>query len=276
MLGDPEFGHLLYKNDMNVKITDTIHKDFSDIMRKELEEVGFDTSGITDDDIPFKYFTVSMRLIEKKPRKIFKSAGFSCPQDLQGGLDLLEDKIISGDSLFANQSKSVARLSSEDYMLYTWSIHHFHLGETIESDGFIKRTGPVLFAFVTDDAFYMIDIKAHGSWSDKDLLQKLYDNWPELMVSWKIEGKPEVNFSSNDIKNLRKAHINTIVQMNDGESYIGPGLGLTGAGTACEATHKVIHINSHIQKFLNDLRKDPLPFLSVKYNKEQISEMKNV
>lgn len=94
---------------------------------------------------------------------------------------MLENKITNGESLFPHQSKSVSNLTSEDCLLYSWSIHHFHLGETLEIGGFIKRTGPVLFAYVTDDAFYMIDIKQHGTWSDKGLLQTLYENWPSLL-----------------------------------------------------------------------------------------------
>lgn len=261
---------------MIVKITDTIKKDLSDIMRKELEKNGFKTTGITDVDIPFKYFTVDMRLIEKKPREIFKSEGFVCPVELQNGLALLEQKIRLGYTLFPNQSKSLVRLSSEDALFYTWSIHHFHLGVNIGSDGFIKRTGPVLFAVVTDAAFYMIDIKPHGAWSDKDLLQKIYDNWPNLIASWKVDGQPKVNLNSNEVDKFRKNNANTIVQLNDGSSFSGPGLGLTTAGIPCEATNAVICINQHIANFLRGLKNDPTDFLSTKYKKDEIDTMTTV
>ena len=57
---------------MNVVIKENFKKNFADIWRNELESVGFDTSSIEDKDIPFKYFTVVLRTIEKKPRKIYK------------------------------------------------------------------------------------------------------------------------------------------------------------------------------------------------------------
>ena len=261
---------------MNVVLKENFKKDFADIWRDELESVGFDTSSIEDKDIPFKYFTVVLRTIEKKPRTIYKAANFICPAELQAGLTILEDKITRGKSLFPHQSKSVNNLTSEDCLLYSWSIHHFHLGETLETCGFIKRTGPVLFAYVTDDAFYMIDIKQHGAWSDKGLLQTLYDNWPSLLQGWKIDGKPEVNFNSKEIGKLRKAHINAIVELNDGSSFVGPGYGMTAAGTPVEATLKYRGIMRHIEGFIRDLRKDPTDFLSTKYNEAEIANMQDL
>lgn len=261
---------------MNVVIKENFKKDFADIWRDELESVGFDTSFIDDKDIPFKYFTVVLRTIEKKPRTIYKAANFACPTELQTGLSLLEDKITKGESLFPHQSKSITNLTSEDCLLYSWSIHHFHLGETIESSGFIKRTGPVLFAYVTDDSFYMIDIKQHGTWSDKGLLQALYDNWPSLLQSWKVDGKPVVNFNSSEIGQLRKAHVNTIVELHDGSSFIGPGYGMTTAGTPAEATLKYSDIMRHIDCFIRDLRKDPTDFLKTIYTETEIATMQNV
>lgn len=261
---------------MNVVIKDNFKKNFADIWRNELESVGFDTSSIEDKDIPFKYFTVVLRTIEKKPRKIYKSATFTCPAELQTGLSMLENKITNGESLFPHQSKSVSNLTSEDSLLYSWSIHHFHLGETLETSGFIKRSGPVLFAYVTDDAFYMIDIKQHGAWSDKGLLQTLYDNWPSLLQSWKIDGKPEVNLNSKEIGQLRKARINAIVELNDGSSFIGPGYGMTTAGTPVEATLKYSDIMRHIVGFIRDLKKNPTDFLRTKYSEAEIANMQDV
>lgn len=261
---------------MNVTITDSFKKDFENICRRELEDVGFDTSAIKDEDIPIKYFTISLRTIEKKPRKIFKTEGFNCPLGLEKGLAILEEKIANGESLFYHQSKSINNLTSEDLLLYSWSIHHFHLGETVESDGFIKRTGPVLFAYITDDDFYMIDIKQHGLWSDKGLLQSIYDNWPTLLESWKVNGRLEVNFSSSEIGKLRKAHVNTIVELNDGISFVGPGRGLTTAGTPVEATLKYGDIRRHIDRFICDLKKNPTDFLKTKYSEEEIERMKDV
>lgn len=261
---------------MQVEVKESFKTDFSAIMRRELEEAGFDTSGISEKDLPIKYFTISMRLIEKRPRVIYKAADFVCPPDLEAGLQLLESKITNGDSLFPHQSTSVSRLTTEDKMLYSWTIHHFHLGTTLDNRGFIQRTGPVLFAFVTDDAVYMIDIKPHGSWSDKGLIQKLYDNWPQLLESWKVDGEPVVNFGSEEIKELRKANVNTILMLDDGSSFVGPGFGVTTAGTPADASLKVGDIFRHMDRFVRDLKKDPSDFLRTIYSEEEINQMTEV
>ena len=261
---------------MTVTITNSFRQDLSVIMRTELDNAGFDTFGITDDDIPFKYFTVSLRTIQKSPRKIEKAVGFICPANLHNGLARLEECIKKGGALLPFQSKSVGKLTTEDNLLYTWSIHHFHLGDSLDADGFVKRTGPVLFAYVTDDTVYMLDIKQHGAWSNISLLQILHDNWPELIKTWKVPGHPTVSFKSNDIAALRKAHINTIVQLNNGESYLGPGFGITASGSPAEATHKYVDIMHAINSYIQTWEKNPLPLLRVKYSEAEILKMNAV
>lgn len=258
---------------MNISITDSFKKDFADICRKELEDVGFVTSSISDKDIAIRYFTIFLRLIVSKPRKIVKSKDFSCPCDLQKGLSILEEKIVNGYSLLPHQSKSIIKLSTEDLLLYTWSIHHFHLGESVESDGFIKRTGPVLFAYVTDDTFYMIGIKNHGTWSDKNLIQTIYDNWPNLLQKWKIDGQPVENLDSVEIGKLRKCHVNTLVQLKDGSSFIGPGRGITTAGSPLEATMIYNNILRDLYLFVDGIKNNPTSFLKEKYSEEEIEKM---
>lgn len=261
---------------MSVTINENLNADLSRIMREELNSAGFDTSSISDKDIPIKYFTVSLRTIKKKPRTVVKATGFTCPTDLQEGLALLEDKIINGESLFRHQSKSVNKLSTEDKLLYCWSIHHFHLGTTTDASGFITRTGPVLFAFVTDDTVYMIDVKLHGAWSDTSLLQTIHDNWPGLIEAWKVEGKPTIHLESPDIASLRKSNINAIVKLNDGTSYTGPGLGMSTAGTPMVATFKSIEMTRTINKFIRDIKNNPTLLLKAKYSDEEIAAMNNV
>ena len=72
-----------------------------------------------------------------------------------------------------------------DGLLYDWGIHHLHLGETFSAPGYVKRTGPVLFAIFRNDNVYFIDIRDHVGWSDKGLLEIVNENWPELLSIYK-------------------------------------------------------------------------------------------
>ena len=75
---------------------------------------------------------------------------------------------------------------------------------------------------------------------------------------------------------MRTARINAIVELNDGSSFIGPGYGMTTAGTPVEATIKYSDIMRHIDSFISDLRKDPTDFLSTKYSEAEIANMQDV
>jgi hypothetical protein len=80
-----------------------------------------------------------------------------------------------------------------------------------------------LFAIVTLTDVYFIKIANHGNWSDKELLEIVDANWPELIDRYRIEGEPVRTFSSEEIGELRKAHVNTMIKLSSGRSYILPG-----------------------------------------------------
>lgn len=68
---------------------------------------------------------------------------------------------------------------------------------------FIERTGELLFLLNTDCEIRVLGLYHHKppSWSRKELIQKVYDNWPEMMNPFKemqlvesIMISKEVNF----------------------------------------------------------------------------------
>jgi hypothetical protein len=111
-----------------------------------------------------RYLNVRMRRIQPAKRTTYKARAFSCPSDHQAGLDLLIKKSEAGDDLRANQSTSLDNPDFNDAILHDWNISHFHLGTSPDrhNPSFGKRTGPVLFAFVTNDSLYCIDVLPSG------------------------------------------------------------------------------------------------------------------
>ena len=87
--------------------------------------------------------------------------------------------------LFDEQLRSP---SFNDALLNDWGIHHVHLGTTIDSDGFVTRTEPVLFARFDSANAYLIDVLPHGSWSLQRLVKDLYDNWSASIKHFRING----------------------------------------------------------------------------------------
>ena len=241
-----------------------IYDDLVKIFRKEIEEVGYPTANITD---PYKliimYFTMRKRLVEKRPRKVILPHGFTCPSALQNGLDALMKKFENGEDVNPHLSRTTKELDFPDLMLFDWNIHHFHLGTTIEADGYMSRTGDILYAIVSKDEVHFIKIQPHNHWSDLDLIETIHQNWPELISMFKIDGTPEVAFNSTEIAQLRKAHVNVMITTQDGTGYLGMGMGFMTDGSSSDAAlqavrkaHEAKDIEKRLIKELNGIESD--------------------
>lgn len=235
---------------MGIEITCKLKETLANIFKKEIEELGFDTSSlITSDDVLQSYCSYTYRLIEKRPRAIYKATSFACPAEVEIGLKWLEEKIRKGESVNPHLNNATKK-DKLDGLLYDWGIHHLHLGETFSAPGYVKRTGYVLFAIFRNDNVYFIDIRDHVGWSDKRLLEIVNENWPELLSIYKMEGvKPEITFDEKDITLLRKSGVNTFHELSTGDSYLPMGGGITSAGTSIMAVRSYIKMI----RMLNDI-----------------------
>lgn len=92
----------------------------------------------------------------------------------------------SGERLFDRPSRCLTGREDRDLMVADWGIHHLHLSSEIDSDGFVKRGGDLLFAaFGADDA-YLIGIYQHlTDWARKEVLG---DRRPQLADRWNHAG----------------------------------------------------------------------------------------
>ena len=99
---------------------------------------------------------------------------------------------------------------------------------------------------------YIITVTDHGHWSNKNLLEIVDANWPELISVWKIDGEWNVNFSSEEIGKLRKCGITSGIRLANGNSYISPGGGINCAGGSTLAVmeaNKMYHRFRHLHKY---------------------------
>lgn len=211
---------------------------FADVIeqaRARLTEAGY-TVGASEspEEICIKYFNVAKRRVRTQPRSVILSKEFDCPTDLLPGLDELRKKAEKGEDLKPNQSKGLADSDYDDSLLNDWGIQHFHLGIAIEPDGFAERTGPLLFARVTDDTIYCISVLPHGVWSRQEMVATLHKNWPDTIAQFRIRGIVPENLTDDDIRRLRKGNVNAFVAMTDGTIYAPIGGGLTTSGRSVE------------------------------------------
>lgn len=125
-----------------------------------------------------------------------------------------------------------------------WGVQHLHLGNKIESDGFVSRTNELLFIRFTHETAYVLGIFEHNEWSTLDILETIHKNWPESIEHFKVEGIIDISSCPDEdaIKKFRRIWLNSAIKLKDGTVYMGPGGGITTAGTPVEVTHNVLHL----------------------------------
>lgn len=226
--------------------------DFEAILRDELRNHGYDPDAITDQTLLIAaYGSLCARRVVSKPRTVHINNDIAVPENMKEGFDSLMDKFRNGADVNPHLSRFSAKTDSNDMLFYDWNISHFHLGTSIESDGFIKRTGPLAYAVVKENDVYIIDVLEHGNWSEISLISIIDSQWPELIAGSRVQGTFEMVPTSDDIRDFRNAHVNVGITLPNGHSYISIGGGFTTSG------HSALSIMeaNRLHHYFRDLRR---------------------
>lgn len=241
-----------------MKIETNFIKDIAIFIKEELELYGYknipnDERGLVD-----AYFKVMYRIISFVPRKIKKSDVFKCPSELIQGLEILEDKISKGENINPYQSEGVMDIKINDTLLNDWGIHHLHLGVEKKANAFIRRSGPLLYVFFTEDTAYFLNILGHGEWTNKSLLEILDRNWSGLLGRQANMIDIE-ELDSDSMKKMRKAGITFFPKVN-GKIFAPPGGGYTTAGNSKDALIQSIHFLVKLKEYEDWIRNNERDF----------------
>ena len=207
---------------------------------------------LSEEDMIHTHFAVAKYLIDRRPRNVLKSREFSCPSEFEDGLSGIETKIREEGDLTPHLSRNFiaipekgiqyhlsknagnARKSKLDRLYIHWGIHHLHLGRYLEPDGFMERTGPLLFCRFDNKNAYFINVFPHSStsWTDQDMIRILHDNWPESIEIYRLRGVIGLDrtITNENIRTLRDGNVNTAVEVREGVVYIPPGGGVSSSG----------------------------------------------
>lgn len=246
--------------DYKVEIKNKIISDYEEYCKKKLINE-FGSSYIERQDSIYTYQRYKCRIIDVRPRLVIESNNFIVPSKYKNAYENIKNDILHGHPLKKYQSRRLKSLTFNDDMLSHWKIHHFHLGETLESDGFIKRTGDLLFLYFTNNEAFIVGFFSHDSWCDLDIIETLHINWPELLLEFKNPDSksnlPPKKLTSEEHAILRKKRYSTYIVVNDGTEYLAPGLGVTGNGASIQAninSMQVIHMfNNEFQKVVDNI-----------------------
>ena len=182
-------------------------------------------------------------------------------------MEQLQRKVTDGEDLRQHLSKGHARLGTLDGLLNEWGVHHLHLGTAPSSrdPSLIERSGPVLFARITADDFYAINVYTHGDWEQTSVLESLHHNWPSTIKSYRIHGIQGEPLTEEQRRNLRKVNMQTATTTEDGTVYMSIGGGVASSGTSAEAVRRAdmlwsdaeqlqISVQEQLEKFLPALQ----------------------
>lgn len=250
------------------------YRDWIEILENYLNTNGIIVTG--DDDhknISIKYFNLLKRYVSPIPREILISKEFSCPDSLKSGLGRVKEIISKGENLLPNLSTRITDIDYKDALLNDWGIHHIHLGTDIEQSGFINRTDDVLFARFDKDTAYFINVEGHKSWSNQKFIKILHDNWPDSISRFHLKGVHSLQhqFDDDQIALLRKAGVQTGVQIEEGIVYAPIGGGYATSGDSIESLRSSgyyadlvrsleEHVIANVDEFVQHLRSKDIKF----------------
>lgn len=125
----------------------------------------------------------------------------------------IKEKFENGDNMNAFLSKKADENGFKDRLLTCWKIHHIHFYPEK------KKGDMLLFAVITDDHVYMVDVLPHNKkyvFSTFQLLHIIHNNWKEIFEPYRmrgITGVEEVISKDEDVEKFRKSGISTVVQL---------------------------------------------------------------
>jgi hypothetical protein len=214
------------------------YDDWVELLRRELRAAGYPApSGEPAHDVCFRYYNWKKRSISSGPRKVVEAKDFSAPADLKAGVDLVREKFEKGQDLRPHLSRRIADLNYDNALLDDWGIHHLHLGTTIDSFGFVPRTGPDLFAKVEADQVYFLAVLGHGQWSNQLLVEILHSQFSDSIKQFRLPGfvvDVQIVPSDAEVRALRKGNVSTIIRTRDGALYAPLGGGITTSGLSAQ------------------------------------------
>jgi len=249
-------------------MTDSLENDVASILGAELTALGYPPANA----IPWRErycqrFNLKKRMVEARPRAIHAAQGIVVPAGLQAGYDMVVTKLQNGTDVRPYLSTRLARINFRDEMLNDWGILHFHLGTVVQGNGFVDRTGDLLFARIEPDHAYLLGVGNHAHFSNQVLVQALVDNWPDAMARFEQPNILDVWSGATDaeIKELRTIGGTIPVRAASGKFYMGlGGGGMTlgrwpiGAAMGANRVMKMIrsvrsHTKSQLEKIATDL-----------------------
>jgi hypothetical protein len=241
-------------------------KDWADYLVAQLTELGCHVDPTREfHELAIAFFNALARRIHPTPREVLISREFVCPTKHRHVVDAIREKVERGADLTPHLSAAIERHSDvdddlfNDGLLNDWGIHHLHLGTAPHPKypSFVVRTDDVLFARVTDEAFYLITVMPHRQWANQELFEIIHRNWPDSIRRFRLPGVVKIDpvWSNEAIPKLRKGGVMTMIQMKDGTVYRPIGGGITTSQVGAEVADRAgyyTHLVGWLERYVRE------------------------
>lgn len=216
----------------------------------------------TDYQICMKYLELHQRWFDSSiPYEVAYSRELTAKlptltADEQSAILEIERRIKNCETLTPFMSKDIRTLSvkKSDFLLKNWNIYHLHLERSDSGDSF--KNPNLLFFQPKGSKVHFIDVKPHpkgSSWFDRDLLNIVYDNWPELLIY--MDGcKPLENLPDEEMHDVLKSMV-TVVDFRNGMLF-PTNLGVAASGDSGLAVRKTDRIFNNLKLWELELEKN--------------------
>jgi len=94
---------------------------------------------LSHQELTHLFLNLKRRLVKVAKRDIVKSKELNCPTKLLSNLHDFEKSVKAGNDLKPYLSRLTKHLSKLDLLINDWGIHHFHLGNKLDNDGYMNR-----------------------------------------------------------------------------------------------------------------------------------------
>ena len=186
----------------------TLCSDLSRLIKGQLDKNGISYDGSMPlHRLVARYFEMNVRQIHPVPRRVHLSdqthaslgeflrsdRDDTSARDTWGTVFRLSQLIVDGANVNAFLSKNIRSATGWDGLLWHYGMHHFHLSSDMGVDGFVKRSGYLLFVMVAPLDAYFVDLRPHPpkdgvEWVSQELLRIVHSNWPQLIEANVLHG----------------------------------------------------------------------------------------
>ena len=201
--------------------------DLADIIKSQFADQGIRSPADADIwTLTSRWLEMRIRRIEPLPRAVYLSdeihhslgrlASSRGAKDLEAWETVfyLRHAFQQGCSVIPFLTNRVGDTEKTDWLLWDYAIHHLHLSRKPGKDGFVERSDQLLFAIVSDEVAYFVDVRPHQDqgfeWIRQDLLGIVHRNWPALIEARVLHGVSGSTITDAEKKELRRKRVNVV------------------------------------------------------------------